>query len=47
MYIVQQFENEREKMIETIIYEYTGYFIIAVTCIIFSTIIIYIVNLNI
>jgi len=38
MYIVQQFEKEKEEMMETIIYKYTGYFIIGVTCVIITII---------
>jgi hypothetical protein len=39
MYIVHQFETEKEDMMETIIYNYTGYLLIMVICIVIIIII--------
>lgn len=41
MYLIQQFENEKELM-QTIIYDYTYYLIFMVSCFLVITIIIYI-----
>ena len=39
MYIVQRYENEKEDMMETIIYNYTGYLLTMIICIVIIIII--------